>query len=219
MPALTVVQTIAVWAIPVLLAITLHEAAHAFVASRCGDSTAKMLGRLSLNPFRHIDLIGTVIVPIVVALLSQFQFIFGWAKPVPINWMRLKKPRRDSALVAAAGPLANFGMAFLWALILKISTLFNSNHSSLVLYLSLMAEAGVLINMLLALLNLIPIPPLDGSRIIASLLSPRQSMHYMKLERFGLFILLILLFTGLLNAILAPLLTGSLHLIGALFRL
>ena len=219
MPTLTVIQTIAVWVIPVLLAITLHEAAHAFVASRCGDTTARMLGRLSINPLRHVDLIGTIIVPILVAILSQFQFVFGWAKPVPINWGRLKNPRRDSALIAAAGPIANFVMAFLWALCLKISTIFHPETSLLALYISLMAEAGVLINMVLALLNLLPIPPLDGSRVVASLLSPRQAVHYLKLERFGFFILIILLFTGVLNSILSPLLTGSLHLIGALFKL
>ena len=219
MPTLTLVQTIAVWVIPVLLAITLHESAHAFVASRCGDTTAKMLGRLSVNPLRHIDLIGTILVPILVGVLSQFQFVFGWAKPVPINWSRLRKPRRDSALIAAAGPASNVIMALLWALCLKVSTLFHPETSHIALFFFLTGHAGILINLVLALLNLIPIPPLDGSRIVASLLSPQRAEQYLKLERFGFFILIALLFTGILSAILDPLLSWSLQFIGTMFHL
>ena len=219
MLTLTLIQKIAVWSIPVLLAITLHEAAHAYVASRCGDTTAKMLGRLSINPFRHIELIGTILVPIIVAVLSQFQFIFGWAKPVPINWARLRKPRRDMGLVAAAGPLANFIMALLWAICLKIASMLHPELSKPVLFMLLTAQAGLLINLILAFLNLIPIPPLDGSKIVASLLPPRKAVQYLKIERFGFLILIFLLFTGALNWLLSPLLSGSLGLIYTVFNL
>ena len=214
MLTLTLIQKIAVWSIPVLLAITLHEAAHAYVASRCGDTTAKMLG-----PFRHIELIGTILVPIIVAVLSQFQFIFGWAKPVPINWARLRKPRRDMGLVAAAGPLANFIMALLWAICLKIASMLHPELSKPVLFMLLTAQAGLLINLILAFLNLIPIPPLDGSKIVASLLPPRKAVQYLKIERFGFLILIFLLFTGALNWLLSPLLSGSLGLIYTVFNL
>jgi len=129
MQHLTLVQTIAVWIVPILLAITLHEAAHAWMAQRCGDNTAKKLGRLSMNPFRHVDLVGTILVPIAVAVLSQFQFVFGWAKPVPINWYQLRNPRRDMALVAAAGPVSNIVMALIWASCMKAGLLLNPGNS------------------------------------------------------------------------------------------
>ncbi len=219
MPLLSMVQTIAVWVLPVLLAVTMHEAAHAFVANRCGDSTAKMLGRLSLNPLRHVDMMGTFIVPIVIGILSQFQFMFGWAKPVPINGSCLHKPRRDMALVALAGPLSNFIMAVLWAAGFKLSTFFHPITSYPALFFFLMARAGIFINLVLGLLNLIPIPPLDGSRVIASLLSPSKAIQYLKLERFGFFILIALMFTGVLSAILEPLLKGALQLIETGFKL
>jgi Zn-dependent protease len=219
MPTLSLIQNIAVWAIPVLLAITLHEAAHAWVANRCGDPTAKVLGRLSINPLRHIDLIGTIIVPIVVGVLSQFQFIFGWAKPVPINWRLLHKPRRDTALVACAGPLSNFIMAFLWAACFKIASMLHPESSHIALFMLLSGQAGVIINLVLAFLNLIPIPPLDGSRIIASIIPPRQAVQYLKLEPFGFFILIALLFSGVLSWLFGPLLSWSLYFIKVLFNL
>jgi Zn-dependent protease len=219
MLTLTLIQKIAVWAIPVLLAITLHEAAHAFVANLCGDSTAKMLGRLSINPLRHIDLIGTIIVPIFVAILSGFQFVFGFAKPVPINSRLLRKPRRDSAFVAAAGPLSNLIMAILWALIFKVTTLFHGEASKVSVFILLAAQAGIVINLILAFLNLIPIPPLDGSRIIASLLPPKQAWYYLKLEPYGFFILLALLFTGFLSWFLNPALLWSYNFLQTVFNL
>lgn len=219
MLTLTLIQKIVVWAIPVLLAITLHEAAHAWVASRCGDTTAKMLGRLSINPLRHVDLIGTIFVPLFVAALSQFHFIFGWAKPVPIDWSRLRKPRRDMLLVAAAGPLSNIIMALLWAMLFKIAALFHPETSRAILFLLLTAQAGILINLVLAFLNLIPIPPLDGSRIIAGLLPPRQAALYLKIEPFGLLILIALLLTGVLSSVLSPLLSWALEIFNALLKL
>ena len=157
-------QKIILWVIPLLFAITVHETAHGWIASKCGDPTAKLLGRLTLNPLKHIDPIGTIIVPAI--LFSLGGFIFGWAKPVPITWQNLKNPRRDMALVAAAGPLANLMMAFLWAGIAKIAMGFDNDP---VIY---MAQIGISINLVLMLLNLLPIPPLDGSRVVASFLSP-----------------------------------------------
>ena len=199
MQTLTTIQTIAVWIIPVLLAITLHEAAHAWIASRCGDTTARSLGRLSINPLKHVDPVGTVLVPIAVALLSGFQFVFGWAKPVPINWTQLRKPRRDMALVAAAGPMANLLMAFIWGVCVKVGLMLGPNTSSVALFLTLTGEAGIVINLVLAFLNLIPVPPLDGGRILVSMLPQKAAYYFSQLERFGFLILLIFLFTGMLG--------------------
>ena len=219
MLTLTLVQKIAVWALPVLLAITLHEAAHAWVANQCGDPTAKMLGRLSINPFRHIDRVGTVIVPLLVAFLTQFHFIFGWAKPVPINWNQLRKPRRDMALVALAGPGSNIAMAILWAIFFKVATMLHPQTSVMSYFLLLSSQAGVLINLVLAFLNLIPVPPLDGSRIVSSLLPPKQARLYARIEPFGFLILLVLLLTGVLSWLLTTLLVWSLQCIDAVFKL
>lgn len=219
MPQLSFIQQIAIWAIPVLLAITLHEASHAFVAYRLGDPTAKMLGRLTLNPFKHVDLVGTVILPLLVAVLSNFKFVFGYAKPVPVNWQRLRNPRRDTALVTIAGPLSNFVMAFLWAACFKVAVSLNPQASNLALFLLLTSQAGIIINLVLAFLNLLPIPPLDGSRVVSSLLPPRYSDYYLRIEPFGFLILILLLFTGLLGAILFPLLRLGLSVIQAIFNL
>lgn len=219
MPELTAIQQIAIWILPVLFAITIHEASHAFVANYFGDTTAKMLGRLSFNPLRHIDAVGTFVVPIIVLLLSHFSFVFGWAKPVPINAYQLRNPRRDLALATAAGPLSNLVMAFLWMCLFKIATLWGSERSSLSLFILLSARAGILINLLFAYLNLIPIPPLDGSRILASLLPTRYALIFQKLEPFGLFILIALMFFGILSFILSPLLHWSLRGLSLLFNI
>ena len=219
MQSLTLVQTIAVWIVPVLLSITLHEAAHAWVANLCGDSTAKMLGRLSMNPFRHIDPIGTVLVPIVVAVLSGFHFVFGWAKPVPINWYQLRSPRRDMMLVALAGPGANIIMAILWATCIKMGMLIGPNTSILALYMVLTGQAGILINLVLAFLNLIPIPPLDGSRVVSSVLPAKLEMWYAGIESYGFLIIAVLLVTGVLGWLIGGPILWSAHLIYALFGL
>jgi len=214
---LSTVQRIVIWILPVLFAITIHEAAHAWVASRFGDTTAKMLGRLSFNPLKHIDLIGTILVPIIVLLLSQFSFVFGWAKPVPINASLLRNPRRDLALATAAGPLSNLIMALLWAICLKLGIVLNPLTSSAALFMVLTGQAGVIINFVLAYLNLVPIPPLDGSRIVASLLPLKQAIQYQKIEPYGFFILLALIFTGALGWFILPLLRWSMAGIYALF--
>lgn len=213
MQNLSLIQSITVWVIPVLFAITLHEAAHAGIAYLCGDSTAKLLGRLSMNPLKHIDLIGTIIFPLTVALLSNFQFIFGWAKPVPINWNQLRRPRLDMALVALAGPGANLVMALLWALCLKVGAWLHATNASVSLFMILSGQAGIVINIVLGFLNLTPIPPLDGSRVIHSLLPPKLAYYYSKIEPFGFFILLILLITGILGWLLRPLLMGAVQFI------
>lgn len=159
MEPLSLIQEIAAAILPVVLAITLHEAAHAFVAYRCGDSTAKMLGRLTLNPIAHIDLIGTILVPLLVGIFSQFHFIFGWAKPVPISTNQLRHPRRDIALVTAAGPLSNLLMAFIWTALFKLATLIHPEQHMAAQFLLYASRIGILINLVLAFLNLIPIPP------------------------------------------------------------
>jgi Zn-dependent protease len=213
MITLSILQKLAVWILPVLFAITLHEAAHAFIANMFGDSTAKMLGRMTLNPLKHIDLVGTIVVPLAIAVLTQFQFIFGWAKPVPINWSHLRNPRRDMAIVAAAGPLANVLMLVLWAIVYKSTMALATTQSNITLFLLLTSQAGILINLVLALFNLIPLPPLDGSRIVASMLSPHASATYMRVEPYGFMIILLLAVSGLLAKILYPIYFYFLNLV------
>src|SRR6266513_4466949 len=168
------VQTVSIYALPVLFAITLHEAAHGYVARHFGDMTAHAQGRISLNPIRHIDLIGTIIVPLVILTFSKY--LFGWAKPVPVNYSALRKPRQHMAWGAAAGPLANLVMALLWALLLKLAVLLPPNLFSVAL--RLMSEAGIVVNLVFMFLNLLPILPLDGGRSVASLLPSRGACRY-----------------------------------------
>jgi len=209
-------ETIVLGVVPVVLAITMHEAAHGFVARMFGDQTAWMLGRVTLNPFKHVDLVGTVLLPGVL-LLMHAPFLFGWAKPVPVNFANLRNPKRDMLWVAAAGPGANFVMAFAWALLLKASLPQGVLASS---GLVLMARIGIEINLMLMALNLLPIPPLDGGRIAVSLLPPRASMVWARLENYGLFIILgLLLVPGLLNALMSPLVNAGAHLLQALVGL
>lgn len=219
MPEFTLIQQICIWALPVLLAITLHEAAHAFVADKCGDTTAKMLGRVSLNPIRHIDPVGTILLPVVAGLLTNFSFVIGYAKPVPVNWSQLRNRKRDMILVTLAGPCANFLMAILWAGGLKIATLLHPEASMPALFLLFTSRAGMIINLVLAFLNLIPLPPLDGSRVVSSLLPARQAMLYEKIEPYGFLILVILIFTGILGFIITPLINGGIYLLALLYQL
>ncbi|WP_419420398.1 site-2 protease family protein [Legionella sp. D16C41] len=219
MPELTIIQQIAVWIIPVLFAITLHEAAHAWVAYRLGDTTAKVLGRVSFNPLNHVELIGTIVVPILTLVLSNFTFVFGWAKPVPINAGQLRNPRRDVIFVTGAGPLINFLMAIFWAGLFKIGLLLGPQTSTIALFIILAGKAGIIINLLLAFLNLIPIPPLDGSRIVASLLPIRQAIQYQKIEPYGFFIILLLLVTGILSWLISLPINWSLTALSTLFNI
>lgn len=200
MDQLSVVQLIAIWILPILFAVTLHEAAHGFVAHRLGDSTAYMLGRVTLNPIKHIDLVGTIIVPLV--LLVTTHFVFGWAKPVPVNYHNLRKPRRDMAIVAVAGPVSNFVMALFWLLILKLGIVFAQADFVAGKPLIYMGQAGVIINIVLMVLNLIPIPPLDGSRVVSAALPPKIAYYYDKAAPFGLIAIIGLAVTGVLTTFL-----------------
>jgi Zn-dependent protease len=208
------VQTVAIYALPVLFAITLHEAAHGYVARHFGDMTAHAQGRISLNPARHIDIVGTIVVPLIILLLSGGKFLFGWAKPVPVNYSALKRPRQHMAWVAAAGPGANLVMALVWALLLKLAVVMPPNFFSVPL--RLMGEAGIVVNLVFMFLNLLPILPLDGGRILASLLPHRAAWQYAKLEPWGVPLLLVLLVTNVLNFVLEPLVGASDALIRAI---
>jgi len=203
MEELNLLQRIAVWAIPVLFAITVHETAHGWMALRLGDPTAKMLGRLSLNPIRHIDPLGTILIPGVMLMLGGF--LFGWAKPVPITWENLRQPKRDMAWVALAGPFANLVMALLWALLVRLGFALGHVNDALAMYLMYTGVAGVFINMILMVLNLLPLPPLDGSRVVTALLPGPLAYRYSRIEPYGFPILILLLVSGVLGKILWPL--------------
>jgi len=199
MNELSLIQRIVVWILPVVFAITVHEVAHGWVAKKQGDPTASMLGRLTLNPIKHIDLLGTIVIPGLL-LLSFTGFIFGWAKPVPVDARNFKNPRKSMALVAVAGPLANLLMALGWALIARAGVMIELEVISLPLIYT--GIAGISINLVLALINLIPIPPLDGSRIVSGILPNKWAWQYNRFERFGFIILLALLWSGGLSYIL-----------------
>ena len=205
-------QTLAIYALPVLFAITLHEAAHGYVARYFGDMTAHAQGRISLNPARHIDIVGTIVVPLVILLVSGGKLLFGWAKPVPVNFSALRKPRRHMALVAAAGPGANLAMALAWALLLKISLALSGSD-----FFDAMSRAGIIVNLVFMFLNLLPILPLDGGRIVASLLPSRAAWRYAKLEPWGIPLLLVLLvIPNGLSFLLRPIIDASDALIRAM---
>ena len=217
----SLIQTLAIYAIPVLLAITLHEAAHGYVARYFGDPTAYLAGRISLNPLRHVDPVGTILVPgaILVAsnLIGGSAMLFGWAKPVPVDFARLRNPKRDMLWVAAAGPGTNLLMAFGWAALYKFAVVAPENLYTMPML--KMALAGIQINAVLMLLNLLPIPPLDGGRIAVSLLPHRLAWQFSRLEPYGLAILLVLLFTDILGSILWPLVVGFRQLLAVIFQL
>jgi Zn-dependent protease len=216
--SLTIFQKVFAYGIPILFAITVHEVAHGWAANKLGDPTARLLGRLTLNPIKHIDWVGTAIVPLL--LFLTIGFIFGWAKPVPIDWRNLRSPKRDAALVASAGPLANLCMALLWGSILKLGLIFyTTSELGIVAGIVIMAKIGIEINIVLLALNLIPIPPLDGSRIVNSLLSPRLSLLYAYVEPFGIFIILLLITTHALDSILYPIINSLSNLVIMLFGL
>jgi Zn-dependent protease len=200
---LSIPQKVAIWALPVLFAITVHEVAHGWMASKFGDQTARLSGRLTLNPLKHIDLIGTIIVPLALLLLPG-GIIFGWAKPVPVDARNLHHPKRDMAIVAAAGPCVNLLMALIWAGIAKLGLFWSGSNPWLGVPIFYMGEAGIMINVVLAVLNFLPIPPLDGGRIVANLLPNKWAWYLMRMEPYSFFILILLVVSGVLSAIISP---------------
>lgn len=218
MENLSTAQSIAVWLIPVLFAITVHEVAHGWVAARLGDKTAKILGRLTLNPIKHIDLVGTILVPGLL-IITQAGFVFGWAKPVPVNYFNLNNPRRDMAFVAAAGPLSNLMMAIIWAAGLKLGIYLTQIENPAGFWLVYSSQAGIMINIWLMVLNLLPIPPLDGSRVVASLLATKAAQIYNRIEPFGFVILIMLIFTNILQAVITPPTVFMISLLSQLFNI
>lgn len=213
MESLTTIQKIAVIALPVLFAITIHEVAHGWVASRRGDQTARMLGRLTLNPLKHIDPVGTVLVPLLMFLFTGF--LFGWAKPVPVSTRNLAQPKRDMGLVAVAGPLSNLLMALFWALVAQGAVYLLPTAEWLALPLILMGGAGVFINIILMVLNMIPIPPLDGGRVLTSLLPARSAMLLSRVEPYGFMIVVLLMVSGALGVLMWPVIRGVIALLPA----
>ncbi len=204
----SLIQTIAVYAIPVLFGITLHEAAHGYVARFFGDPTAEQAGRISLNPIKHIDPVGTIAVPLFLLLTTKLLggagLLFGWAKPVPVNWARLRNPKKDILWVALAGPASNLLMGVMWALTLRFQVSLGFDLHD---FWGRMAIAGVQVNLVLMALNLVPLPPLDGGRIVYSLLPQKYADQYARIEPYGMVILIVLMFTGVLWVILQPFLS------------
>jgi len=195
---ITIIQKIVAWVLPVLFAITVHETAHGWMALQLGDKTAMMLGRLTLNPLKHIDPLGTILIPGLMYMMAGFMF--GWAKPVPITWQNLKQPKRDMVFVAVAGPASNLIMAILWALAIRIGLALGDTGLALVF----MGVAGIFINCILMALNLLPLPPLDGGRVMTGLLPGPLAYRFSRIEPYGFFILVGLMVTGLLGVILWP---------------
>ncbi|MCP5244608.1 MAG: site-2 protease family protein [Burkholderiales bacterium] len=217
----SIIQGITIYALPVIFAITLHEAAHGYVAKYFGDFTAFNQGRISLNPTKHIDPVGTILVPASLFIISKITmgagFLFGWAKPVPVNFANLRHPKQDMLWVAAAGPGANLVMAFFWALVIKLAMVMPIND--LTKPMILMGIAGIEINVILMVLNLLPLPPLDGGRMAVSLLPHRIAYHFAKIEPYGFMILLVLLISGVLGVIVWPLITFMKLMIVSFFGL
>ncbi len=211
----SMMQTVAIWTLPVLFAITVHEVAHGWVAKQRGDKTAMMMGRLTLNPTKHIDPVGTVLLPLLLVVM-QTGFVFGWAKPVPVTTQNLNNPKQDMVWVALAGPASNGVMALLWLGIMMIGALLLHTFPWAAEPMIYMGQAGVLINVVLMVLNLIPLPPLDGGRIVTGLLPGPLSWKFSRIEPYGFFILIALLATGILGQILGPLIFS---VTGALFSI
>jgi Zn-dependent protease len=211
----SIIQNIAIYALPVIFAITLHEAAHGYVAKYFGDLTAYAQGRVSLNPARHIDPLGTIFLPLLTLWLGGI--LFGWAKPVPVNFSALRRPKRDMLWVALAGPGANLFMALLWAFVIKLGL--TLSETDLARPMVLMGEAGIKINAVLMVLNLLPLPPLDGGRVAVSLLPHHLANSFARIEPYGFMILLLLLITGVLGAIIGPFIALTIQIVALVFGL
>jgi Zn-dependent protease len=211
------VRLIALYAIPGIFAITLHEAAHGYAARHFGDLTAYQAGRITLNPIRHIDPMGTIVIPILILIASQGKFAFGWAKPVPVDFGRLRNPKRDMLWVAAAGPGSNLLMAILWAFVMKAMQGVPPNYFTEPVL--LMARGGIIINAVLMVLNLFPLPPLDGGRIAVSLLPHRLAFGFARIEPYGMIILLVLMFLGVLGIVMMPIVNAFIATLAAVFNI
>ena len=211
---LTVIQKITIWTIPVLFAITLHEVAHGWVASKFGDQTAKLAGRLTINPVKHVDLVGTIILPLVMLVFGGF--IFGWAKPVPVDARNMRNPRYNMVVVAMAGPVSNLFMAIFWAGVAKVALNVNAWAGVPLLY---MGQAGMMINTVLCVLNCLPIPPLDGGRALCNLLPGSWGWNLYRIEPYGILIVILLMLSGLLSFLLEPAISFLMRGLATMFGL
>ena len=203
-----IIRGISIWALPVLFAIVLHEVAHGWVADKLGDDTARWMGRLTLNPIKHIDPIGTILIPIALLVVGS-PFLFGYAKPVPINFRKLRRPKQDMIWVALAGPATNLLLALASALLLMLATGLPASASWIAQPLAMMCQASIIINMVLCIFNLLPLPPLDGGRVAVGLLPGPAAYQLSRLEPFGFMIVIALLISGVLQNVIGPLIMGS----------
>jgi len=211
--ASNLIQSILIYALPVLFAITVHEAAHGYVARHFGDNTALMMGRITLNPIKHIDPIGTILMPLLLYFSTSGAFLFGYAKPVPVNFSNLRNPKRDMIWVALAGPMVNFIMAILWAVLLLLLLGFGVNER----FFLAMAKAGVSVNLVMWAFNLFPLPPLDGGRVLTGLLPWKQAHWLARLEPYGFFIVMGLVLMGVVSTLwLQPLMSVGYSIINML---
>jgi len=215
----SLIQKIIIWTIPVIFAITVHEVAHGWVALKFGDRTAQMMGRLTLNPIKHIDPFGTILLPAILLLMPGINFIFGWAKPVPVSYQNLRRPKTDMAWVALAGPAANLIMAVLWALAAALGINLLQSGYAYGEAMAYMGAAGILINTMLMMLNLLPLPPLDGGRILVSLLPGPLAWQVGRIEPYGFIILVGLLYFGVIGMVLFPMMSAFINLLASIFGL
>jgi len=203
-----IIQGISTWALPVLFAIVLHEVAHGWVADKLGDNTARFMGRLTLNPIKHIDPIGTVLIPVLLLVVGS-PFLFGYAKPVPINFRKLRNPKRDMIWVALAGPVTNLLLALISTLVLAVTVNMPGSMEWVAQPLALMCQASIIINVVLCIFNLLPLPPLDGGRVAVGLLPGPMAYQLSRIEPFGFMIIILLLVSGVLQSVIGPLVMGS----------